>query len=104
MSTQRTIRLAYLGSYLRELINDVQAQGKVAKIDGNPVEVAAVALLSGSIAVAKEFLADVETLAGHARDHAKVVGPPLAARVAGDLATRGVGLLLGKVFGGSKTK
>jgi hypothetical protein len=93
------VRVAHLSSYLRDLIQDVRASGKIAKIEGNPVQVAAVALLSGSIAVVKTMLSDIEVLAGNAKDQARVVGPPILAQVAGDVAARGTNWLLDKLSG-----
>jgi hypothetical protein len=91
-------RVAKLSSYLRDLIDDVAKQGKVAKIVGNPVEVAAVAILSGSIAVVEAFWADVRLLAGNA----KVQGQALARPMVEGAAARGVGMLFDKLFGQPK--
>ena len=88
------VRVAHLATYLRELINDVAAQGKVAKIEGNPVEVAAVAIMSGSIAVVETLWKDVSFLAGNAKGHAKDLARPMAAQ----LATNAASFLLDKVF------
>lgn len=94
MSTTPPVRVAHLASYLRELINDVAAQGKVAKIEGNPVEVAAVALMSGSIAVAETLWKDVALLAGDAKDRARVAARPMLE----GLLARGAGALLDKIL------
>jgi 3-methyladenine DNA glycosylase/8-oxoguanine DNA glycosylase len=88
-------RRAHLANYLRELVQDVAAQGKVAKIVGNPVEVAAVAIMSGSIAVAQTMWEDVSALAGHAKANARTVAGP----VLGQLASRGAEALFSKFFG-----
>ncbi len=92
MSVPQPVRVAHLSNYLRELINDVAAQGKVAKIEGDPIQVAAVALLSGSIGVVETLYRDVRFLAGHAKVQAQSVARPvaeqLAARVAGGLLDR----------------
>ena len=74
---QQPLRVAHLASYLRELVNDVAAQGKIAKIDGNPVQVAAVALMSGSIAVVEMLWNDVKLLAGDAKERAPGVARPI---------------------------
>lgn len=98
MSAPQPLRVAHLASYLRELINDVAAQGKVAKIEGNPVEVAAVALMSGSIAVAETLWKDVAFLAGDAKARARGAVLPVVEQ----LASRGAGLLLNKIFGNGR--
>lgn len=95
MSASQPIRVAHLATYLRELINDVAAQGKIAKIEGNPVEVAAVALMSGSIAVVETMWRDVKFLAGSAKTHAKVAARPVVEQI----ASHSAGLLLNKLFG-----
>jgi len=92
------MRRAQLAGYLRELISDVAAQGKIAKITGNPVEVAAVALMSGSIAVAQTMWEDIAFLTGNAKAHAKTFARPMLENV----AARGVGLLFDKLLGGHK--
>jgi len=94
VSAPQPLRVAHLSSYLRELINDVAAQGKVVKIDGNPAQVAAVALMSGSIAIVETFWKDVMFLAGDAKARAKDVARPMAEQ----LASRGVGALLDRLF------
>lgn len=88
-------RLAHLANYLRELMRDVAAQGKVAKIEGNPVQVAAVVLLSGGIAMAETMAADLKVLAGGAATNAKMLARPMIEQA----ATRGVGMLFDKLFG-----
>lgn len=94
MSAPQPLRVAHLSSYLRELISDVAAQGKVVKIDGNAVQVAAVALMSGSIAVVETFWKDVMFLAGDAKVRVKDVARPAVEQ----LASRGAGFLLDKLF------
>ena len=88
------VRVAHLATYLRELINDVAAQGKVAKITGDPIQVAAVAILSGTIAVAETMWKDITFLAGDAKVHARTLARPAVEQ----LASRGAGFLLNKLF------
>lgn len=88
------LRVAHLASYLRELINDVAAQGKVAKIEGDPIQVAAVALMSGSIAVAGTLMDDVKLLAGDAKNRARVAARPMLE----GLLVRGAGALLDRIL------
>jgi 3-methyladenine DNA glycosylase/8-oxoguanine DNA glycosylase len=95
MSAPRPARIVHLSNYLRELMQDVVAQGKVAKIVGNPVEVAAVAIMSGSIAVAQTLWEDISTLAGNAKTSAKTIAAPMI----GQLASRGAEALFSKFFG-----
>lgn len=92
------LRLVHLSSYLRELIADAAKQGKIAKIVGNPVEVAAVALMSGTIAVAEMMWTDVRLLAGDAGKRIQIGARP----VLEGLAARGAGALIDKIFGGAK--
>ena len=92
MSVTPPLRVAHLATYLRELINDVAAQGKIAKIDGNPVQVAAVALMSGSIAVVEMMWNDVKLLAGDAKERAPAVARPMLE----GLITRSASALLDK--------
>lgn len=98
MKPSPSLRVAHLASYLRELIRDVSEQGKVAKIEGNPVQVAAVAILSGSIAVIESMAQDIRTLAGGAKAQAQLARPQLE-RIAGEAMIRGAGVLLGKITG-----
>lgn len=98
MSTPQPLRVAHLSSYLSELIRDVAAQGKVAKIVGNPVEVAAVALMSGSVAVVEAMWKDITSLAGNAKTQARVVARPALEQ----LAARGIGALIDKFLPPSK--
>lgn len=92
MSAAPPVRVAHLSGYLSELIRDIRAQGKIAKIEGNPVEVAAVAIMSGSGAVIEALWSDIVLLAGNAKTHAKVVARPaleqLIARGASSLADK----------------
>jgi len=90
------VRLAHLASYLRELVRDVSAEGKIAKIQGNPVQVAAVALLSGGIAVAEAFAHDLKVLSGGMKANAKMLARPALETA----AAKGVGMLMDKIFGG----
>jgi len=93
-ASQQPLRGAHLASYLRELINDAVAQGKVVKIDGNPVQQAAVALMSGSIAVAEMMWSDIKLLAGDAKSRAPAVARPMLE----GLLVRGAGALLDKLL------
>ncbi len=88
------MRTVHLSNYLRELVADVAAQGKIAKIEGNPVQVAAVALLSGSIAVAEAMAGDIKLLAGNAKITAQAMARPMLETA----AKHGVGLIIGKLF------
>ncbi len=94
MSKLPPARVAKLSGYLGDLISDVAAQGKIAKIQGDPVQVAAVALLSGGIAIVEAFVSDVSLLAGNAKAVGKMmVKPALASAV-----SHGVGRLIDKLF------
>ncbi len=95
ISEQAPVRIVHLSNYLSALIADVQAQGKIAKIDGNVVQVASVALLSGSMAVVETLWADLSVLAGNAKIQAKTVARPMAEMV----VSRGVGMLFEKLLG-----
>lgn len=88
MSASQPLRVAHLASYLRELINDVAAQGKVAKIEGNPVEQAAVALMSGSIAVVEMMWSDIKLLAGDAKERLPVVARPIVEGLISGVASK----------------
>ncbi len=88
------LRVVHLSNYLRELVADVAVQGKIAKIEGNPAQVAAVAIMSGSIAIAEAMYGDVAFLAGVAKASAPAVVRPFAEQLAG----RGVGFLVDKLF------
>jgi hypothetical protein len=96
--TQPPLRVMKLAGYLNDLITDVAAQGKVAKIQGNPVEVAAVAVMSGSIAVLEAMWNDIAFLSGVGKERAKEAARPVLAQ----LASQGAGLLLEKLFRTSK--
>lgn len=96
--SQPSARLVYLSNYLRELLRDVAAQGKVAKIEGNPVQQAAVALLSGGIAMGEALVADLKVLAGGAAANVKTLARPMLQQA----ATQVVGGLFDRIFGGQK--
>lgn len=92
------LRRAHLSNYLRDLINDVQAQGKIAKVVGNPVEVAAVALMSGSIAVIQTMWEDIAALTSNAKTNARQNARPALESA----AALGVRLMIDKLLGGHK--
>lgn len=93
----QTIRIGYLANYLRELGADVVAEGKVAKIKGNPVQEVAVALISGSLAIVESMASDIRILAGIAKDQAQSAQPMLE-RLASDALVRGGKALWNKLF------
>lgn len=95
LPTPQPLRRAHLANYLRDLVNDVAAQGKIAKIKGNPVEVAAVALLSGSVAVVQTMWEDIASLTGDASTHAKSLARPVLESVISHGAHAIVDKLLG---------
>lgn len=89
-------RITHLSNYLRDLMRDVVAQGKVAKIEGNPVQVAAVAILSGGVAVAETLWEDLSILGGGAKATAKVMARPIAEQITAKVVGGLVDRLLGK--------
>ena len=88
-------RIVDLSNYLRKLGADVVGQGKVAKIEGNPVLVAAVALLSGGIAMFGAMVEDLKVLSGNA----KVAGRPILESLVVGATAQGVGRLFDKLLG-----
>jgi 3-methyladenine DNA glycosylase/8-oxoguanine DNA glycosylase len=92
------VRRIQLARYLKVLIRDIAAQGKITKINGNPVEVAAVAIMSGSLAVVQAMWEDIAALTGNAGTDAINHARPMLENI----AARGVGLLFDKLLGARK--